>query len=78
MRAFGLPQCAVIMENELGELQAFEHDSSDGLQQNAQKVVIHYDDGAFACCMSPEEWIASICGKAFEAYKRGETSITIK
>lgn len=77
MRNFELPQCVVIMENEFGELQAFEHEPADPMQKNDPKVTIHYKDGAFAC-MPGEEWAASIRRQALEAYKRGETSITIK
>ncbi len=77
MRAFELPQVVVIMDNEFGELQAFEHEPADPLQKDDPKVTIHYEDGSFAC-MPGEEWAASIRRQALEAHKRGESSITIK
>lgn len=77
MHTFELPQVVVIIENEFGKLEAFEHEPSDGLQQSDPKVTIHYEDGAFSC-IPGEKWAASIRRQALEAYKRGESSITIK
>jgi hypothetical protein len=76
MQAFSLPQKLIVVSNEFGELEAYEHDESDPLQSNDPIITVNYADGAFTCSTG-EEWVASIKRQAIAAHRRSETSITV-